>query len=526
MKKQFLKRLAILLAMILVLGVTGCGKDEDTTVDNIESADTTSDANTTDATVDETSVEPLNQDAQVPMLQTAFIEAENLPTIQAKSAILVEQSTGTILFDKAAKEKMYPASMTKMLTALVVLDYLEPDELITVGSEINEVTLDSSKAGHIAGETLTVKNLIRGLIIPSGNDSANVLAVAVAKKVENNEELTFADSQEVFADLMNDKAKELGAVNSHFTNAHGYHNEDHYSCAYDMALFACAYLENETLAEIADEKSFEGNGADNMFPEDNEDVITQEYAWRSHNLLITDNEYKYSNATGIKTGFTNEAGDCVSAAAEKDGETLIAIVFNSEDPGRWTDAKTLFDFGYDAYEKVELATPSVPLEQVQLVKHNHLDGDTLDVVPNHEILTYLPKGTSDAISKTIEYDASYLDEDKDGAIRLKAPIEKDSKVGTVSFEIDGETVLTEDVYAAREVEKGTIWSNIKYFFTNFTSIVFSKKGLIGLGVVVALGALAFGGIRFFGSRNRKYSRGYTLGQPISRKRNRRGRRKF
>ncbi|MFV0313720.1 MAG: hypothetical protein ACK5I7_01315, partial [Anaerotignum sp.] len=158
MKKQFLKRLAILLAMILVLGVTGCGKDEDTTVDNIESADTTSDTNTTDAAVDETSVEPLSQDTQVPMLQTAFIEAESLPTIQAKSAILVEQSTGTILFDKAAKEKMYPASMTKMLTALVVLDYLEPDELITVGSEINEVTLDSSKAGHIAGETLTVKN--------------------------------------------------------------------------------------------------------------------------------------------------------------------------------------------------------------------------------------------------------------------------------------------------------------------------------------------------------------------------------
>lgn len=519
MKKQFLKKFALLLAMTLSLGVAGCGKDEKPlpeSTDNIE--------NTESAVQEGEQVETIDV-ANTPLLQTAFIEADNAPDIAAASAILVEQSTGTILFDKNAKEKMYPASMTKMVTALVVMDYFKADELISVGTEINEVSLDSSKAGHIVGETLTVKNLIRGLIIPSGNDSANVLAAAVAKKVENNPNLSFAESQDIFARLMNDKAKELGAVNTHFTNAHGYHDENHYSSAYDMALFARAYLDNTTLTEIANEKSFAGNGADNMFAQ-GDGMKTQEYAWRSHNLLITDNEYKYGNASGIKTGFTNEAGHCVSAAAEKDGETLIAIIFNSPDPGRWVDAKNLFEFGYNAYEKVELGKVATPLEAVPLTKHNRLQGDTLDVVFNRDVVTYLPEGTSGRVSTTTAYEQTYLDENKDGTFKLKAPIAKDTKVGTASFQIDGKTVLTEGVYAGREVAKGTIWNNIKYFFKNFTSIVFSMKGLIGLGVILAVGVFIFLGLRIFGGRRRRYSSGYTLGKPSSRRRSKRGRRRF
>ncbi len=438
------------MAITLCLGTASCGKKEEPKTENpeknVQNVESTDQAATLDT----------------PALQTAFLQANNAPTITAGTAILVEQSTGTILFDKNAKDKMYPASMTKMVTALVVMDYFKAEELITVGTEINEVSLDSSKAGHVNGETLTVKNLIRGLIIPSGNDSANVLATAVAKKVKNNQSLSFAECQDIFAGLMNDKAKALGAVNTHFTNAHGYHDENHYSCAYDMALFGRAYLANSTLAEIANEKSFSGNGADNMFAQ-NKEKKTQDYSWKSHNLLITSNEYNYSYASGIKTGFTNEAGDCVSAAAMKDGVTLIAIIFNSPDPARWLDAKSLFEYGFNGYEKV---------------------------------------------------------------VKLKAPIKKDAKVGTASFQIGGKTVLTEPVFAGREVSKGTIWSSIHYFFKNFTSVVFSVKGLIGLGVIVAVGALIFLGARFIGGRRRRSARGYSFRQPISRRGNRRGKRRF
>ncbi|NCC16231.1 MAG: D-alanyl-D-alanine carboxypeptidase [Clostridia bacterium] len=513
MKNEFCKKIALLIAMTLSLGISGCGKKAEPLPENGENKAQTEEVADTAAASEE------------PQLQTAFVQADNAPTVSAGTAILVEQSTGTILFDKNAKDKMYPASMTKMVTALVVMDHFNADELITVGSEINEVSLDSSKAGHVIGETLTVKNLIRGLIIPSGNDSANVLAAAVAKKTQNNQNLSFAESQEVFAKLMNEKAKELGAVNTHFTNAHGYHDENHYSCAYDMALFARAYLDNSTLTEIANEKSFTGNGADNMLAQ-NEGMKTQDYSWVSHNLLITNNEYSYGYASGIKTGFTNEAGDCVSAAATKDGETLIAIIFNSPDPARWVDAKSLFEFGFNEYEKVELGKAAVAAEEMPLIKHNRLEGDTLDVVFNRDIITYLPKGTADKVSKTIAYEQDYLTESKDGTAKLKAPIAKDAKVGTASFQIDGKTVLTESVYAGREVSKASLWSGIKYFFKNFADIVFTVKSLIALVIIAVAGGLLFIGFRIFSGRRRRPSRGYSLRQPTFRKSKKRGGRRF
>ncbi|WP_352401058.1 D-alanyl-D-alanine carboxypeptidase family protein [Anaerotignum sp.] len=513
--------MTLLLALTIFLGVAGCSKEDEPLPENAVNTENTEN---TEKTPQEEAQDASTGDK--PVLQTAFVQAKGEPSIAAASAILVEQTTGTILFDKNAKEKMYPASMTKMVTALVVMDHFNADELITVGTEINEVSLDSSKAGHILGETLTVKNLIRGLIIPSGNDSANVLAAAVAKKVENDPNLSFIESQNVFAKLMNEKAKELGAVNTHFTNAHGYHDENHYSCAYDMALFARAYLDNSTLTEIANEKSFAGNGADNMFVQ-SEGMKTQDYAWRSHNLLITDNEYNYSYASGIKTGFTNEAGHCVSAAAEKDGNIFIAIIFNSPDPGRWVDAKSLFEFGFNSYEKVHLGKVATPVEEVPLTKHNRLEGDTLGVVFNRDVITYLPTGAGSKITTNTVYEEKYLDENKDGTFKLKAPIAKDEKIGTVSFQVDGKTVMTEDVYAGRGVTKGTIWSNIKYFFKNFTSIIFSKNGLIGLGVIVGICVLLFVGFRILGGRRRKrYSGGYSLRQPSSLRRGRKSRRRF
>ena len=512
MKKQIWKNTALLLALVVGLGLSGCGKKEEPLPAAEEN--TAQGEGGTEA--------PANTEA--PALQTAFALANNVPEITAGTAILVEQASGTILFDKQSKDKMYPASMTKMMTALVVMDYFKADELITVGTEINEVSLDSSKAGHLLGETITVKNLIRGLIIPSGNDSANVLATAVAKKVQKNENLSFAECQDVFAGLMNEKAKSLGAVNTHFTNAHGYHDDDHYSCAYDMALFAREYLKNTTLAEIANEKSFSGNGADNLFkPEDG--MKTVDYAWKSHNLLITSNEYSYGYASGIKTGFTNEAGDCVAAAAKKDGTNLIAIVFNSPDPSRWIDAKNLFEYGFNAYEKAELGKAGEVLEAVPLVKHNRLEGDTLDVVFGGDVVTYLPTGMASQISKVTAYDEALTSKGKDEVLKLKAPLAKDAKLGTVEFQLNGKTVLAEDIYAGRAVSKGTIWSNIKYFFKNFGSIVFSVKGLIGLGVVIAAVVVLFILSRILGSRRRKASRGYSFRKPASR-RGRRGGRRF
>lgn len=486
MKKSFARYIALFLAATVAFAAAGCGKDKEKN----QPAEGT-----------DVQAQQAQQETPKEALQLAYVVADSAPALEAPAAILIDGETGTILYEKNPKQKMYPASMTKILTALVAMDYFKPEELITVGTEINEVSLDSSKAGHQAGESLTVKNLIRGLIIPSGNDSANVIAAAVAKKVENDENLSFSRCETIFTDLMNKKSAELGAVNSHFTNAHGYHDENHYTCAYDMALFSKAFMANKTLAEIANEKSFSGNGADNMLA-NNESTKTQDYAWRSHNLLITDGEYNYGYAVGIKTGFTDEAGDCVAAAAKKDDSTLIAIIFHSAEPHRWEDAKNLFEYGFNSYVKTELAKAGTALAEMPLVKHKKTEGNTLPVVYEEDLVVYLPKDAADALKLHLTYDEPYAATDKEGDISLKAPIEKGAKIGMASYEINGKTAFEAPVYAGRDVSKGTIFSSIAYFFKN----LFTLKGLLTLLMIIVIAVVIFLLIRFI--RGRRYRGGY------------------
>lgn len=425
------------------------------------------------------------------------------PEITAETAILMEESSGKIIFDKNANKKMYPASMTKMITAMVVLDYLKPDNLVTVGAEINEVPLDSSKAGHKRGETLSVENLIRGLMIPSGNDTATVAASVVAKKVKNDENLSYEECEKVFAELMNEKAKKLGATDTHFNNPHGYHDENHYTTAYDMALIAREAMKNPIIKDIAAERSYIGGGIEEE--QNTGDLIVNEYHWVSHNMLLTDNPYFYEYATGIKTGFTDEAGACLAASAEKEDKKLIAVICNSPDPERWTDAQKLFDYGFDNFSMVEMYNKGDVVEQVALAKHNRLQGDTLDVVVKEDVKAYIETEKKDNLAKVITYNQDLIAESKkDTEIHLKAPIAKDSEIGTLSLMLDGETLQETKLYAATDVEKSTIVSTIRYFFKNLFSNIFSLKGLIGVGAVAIVLLMLFIIRRIINNRRNRY----------------------
>ncbi len=501
LKKSFAKYIALFLAAMFTFSAVGCGKDK------AEQQNTAVEENAADAK----GGEKKEESAEKELLQKAWIMAEDAPEVTASAAILIEEATGTILYEKNADQKMYPASMTKVLTALVALDHFKPEELIKVGTEVNEVSLDSSKAGHVVGETLTMKNAIRGLIIPSGNDSANVVAAAVARRVENDENLSFSQCEVVFTDLMNKKAEELGATNSHFSNAHGYHAEDHYTTAKDMALLSRAFMENKTLEEIANEKGFSGNGADDMFATD-ASVKTQDYAWRSHNLLITDGEYSYGYASGIKTGFTDEAGDCVTAAAKKDGMNLIAVVFHSEDPNRWLDAKNLFEYGFNDYAEVKVAGADEAVAEAALTKHKKSQGDTLSVVLGEPLVTYLPANMADKLKVTVEYNETYAETDKEGNVSLRAPIEKGAEVGTASYKVGSKVVLETPVYAGRDVAKGNIFSTIGHLFSN----IFTLKGIltvVGIVVVIAVVLLV---LKLIGGHRSRPRSGYGLGAPSRR----------
>ena len=445
-------------------------------------------------------------------INTVVFANPSEPTVNAEAAILMEPETGTIIYEKNAESKMYPASMTKILTALVTLDYFDYDALVTVGNEINEVTLDSSKAGHIKGETLSVENLIRGLLIPSGNDSANVLAAAVAKKVENNNDLPYSECEKIFTNLMNEKAESLGCKNSNFANAHGYHDDNHYTTAYDMALITKEALKNETIKKIASEKSFSGDGAGNTL-ESSTTLITQEYNWQSHNLLIADGEYNYEYATGLKTGFTDQAGDCVAATAEKDGTQLIAVIMNSEDPNRWIDAKNLFEYGFNNFSIITLQKNGDVIEKVQLTNNNKLNGDTLDVIVKEDISEYIFNGDVNNITKEISYKQEYISESKDesdNTVKLKAPISKDAEIGTITYKLNNEVIKESKLYAASDVEKSSIISSVKYFFKNLFNNIFSIKGLITIIIIIVIIIIIIIIFRNFGNKRRRNSYRYKM----------------
>lgn len=528
MKKHFHRCLALILAAGLCVGAANYKNvfAEATTqntqeTQNVEDTQNTQEnTDTTQNTEDSTqAAAPQVADTTIPSLQPAWMTAEGAPEITAGAALLIDQTTGTILYEKNADAKMYPASMTKILTALVAMDYLKPDDLVVVGTEINEVTLDSSKAGHKVGETITVENVLRGLLIPSGNDSGNVLAAAVAKKVENDENISFAKSEAIFTDLMNQKAEDLGAINSHFTNAHGYHDDNHYSCAHDMALFAMAFMQNETLAEIASEKSFSGNGANGQAVDETK-TFTQDYNWVSHNLLVTDNTYQYPYAVGIKTGFTDEAGECLTAAAEKDGRKLISVLFHGEDPTRWTETASLFDYGFNNYEQVELVAAGAAIEELPLTKQNRLQGDTVPLVYQEPLIAILPVGAAERLNNSITIEETYQEEAKDGTIQVKAPLQKGEQIATVTYTLDGAQVAQLPAYAGADIEKATIFNQIQYFFQSLFDNLFTLKGLIGLLIVIVVIAVIFLLLRRIRSGGRHRRNSYTL-RGSSRRRGRR-----
>lgn len=519
MKKH--KWVALALAVMLSINVTAFATEAEPKTENTQNTQTqpiTEQTQNQDTQQQTDTQTPEQTQTTNKTLTPVWVMAQNPPAVTAGAAILIEPETGTILYEKNAKEKMYPASMTKIMTALVAMDYLKPEEQIVVGTEVNEISLDSSKAGHRAEETLIVENVLRGLLIPSGNDSANVLAAAVAKKAKNDPNMNFAKCEAIFVDLMNKKAQELGAVNTHFNNAHGYHDENHYSSAYDMALFSTEFMQNETLMKIAGERSFVGNGAGENGAE-NQDVITQEYSWGSHNLLITDNEYQYPYAIGIKTGFTNEAGDCLAAAAEKDGRKLISVVFNAPDPARWQESAALFEYGFNNYAPIKLTEAGDAIAQLPLTKQNKLQGDTVPVVFKDAMVAYLPTEAAERVQKSITIKEEYLVKDKDGTEKVKAPLQKGDEIATVTYSIDGKEVAQKAAYAGADVEKGTIFHNIQYYLKQFFSNLFSVKGLIGIAAVIVVVGLILFILRQLRHGGRHRRKGYSY------KRNSRRRRK-
>lgn len=253
--------------------------------------------------------------------------------VVAKNIVVMNADTNTMLYQKNSTDKIAPASTAKLITALTVLDYCASDDEMTVGTEIELMHEDSSRAWLNQGDVLTVRQLLIALLLPSGNDAAYTLAVNTGKKIAGDSSLTNEPSVDVFMDKVNEKAQMLGLENSNFLAPDGYDTEGQYTTAYDLAIIAKACLDNPYISEIV-----------SSYTSYQKWVSGREVTYNNSNELLNPNgQYYYPEVIGLKTGASTLAGNCLVSAAVINGKTYICVMMGSTADDRFTDSITIYD---------------------------------------------------------------------------------------------------------------------------------------------------------------------------------------
>lgn len=379
--------------------------------------------------------------------------------LDAQGAVLMALENGEILFSKDCNKRLYPASTTKILTGLLALEYGDLDEIVTVGNEANLCAYDSSKAGIDLHEEISLRNLLYGLMLPSGNDAAYVIAVHIGRKVKGDSSLSIDEALKIFIALMNKRSRELGAIHSNFENPDGYHHDNHYTTAHDLALITREAMKYDIFREIISTQMFtipDWSSAHDPTVEEKEIRY-----WRNTNALIQPNsKYYYPHAIGGKTGYTSNAMHCLVAMANRDGVELLTVVLsNTNKDSKWIDSTTLFDYGFSNFVRYQ---PFTKGEQVDIL---YITGNpTTDWVrvlmaetPTH----FIRKDQISKISHEIQWNPEISQKTEDGRniISLPAPVSQYQKVGTITFRL-GDTILDSiDLVASKSVEVNEIKPN-------------------------------------------------------------------
>ncbi len=364
-------------------------------------------------------------------IDTSDYNPDNLTT-NSDSIILMDAKTGNILYSKNAFEKKYPASTTKLMTAILTLENCKLTDVVTVShNAIFSIPIGYSHASLQEGEELTVEELLNVLLIPSANDAAVALAEHIAGSVEN------------FATMMNNKAKELGCLNTNFINPNGVHDNNHYSTAYDLALIGQYAMKFDDILRIAKVTQYTLPKT-NKYDEENR-------IFNTTNGLVNKNEkYYYPNCTGLKTGYTDKSGYCIVATAEKNGVELLEVVLGSESiSDRYEDCIELFDYGFENYSNQNLVSANEIIENIEIA------GATKET----KNLDIIAKSNIDVLLKN-NIDINSLDRKVEINENLSAPISEGAVVGKVTYTIDGEDYSTDLIASSTVVP------------SNFETIIF------------------------------------------------------
>lgn len=362
---------------------------------------------------------------------SAFAENEASLTLDAKSCILMEQSTGEILYAKNEHERLYPASVTKIMTILLVMEALDSGKL-SLTDVVTASTNASSKGGSQIwlkeGEQMTVDELLRASVIASANDACTALGEHIA------------GSEEGAVKMMNDRAKELGMNDTHFDNCTGLDDDSttHLTSAYDIALMSKELLSHERI------KTYSTVWMDSL-----RDGATQ---------LVNTNKLVrfYKGTTGLKTGTTSKAGHCISASAERNGLHLIAVVMGSSTgTERFESAKKLLNWGFSNYEMVIPSFDKSLITEVNVI--NGLEKTVIPVIEDIKPII-LKSGMKSKIEPSVDL-----------VSEVEAPVEKNQIFGSVRFLVEGETVCEYKLKASREVHKIKFWDVVKKLISSLST---------------------------------------------------------
>ncbi len=391
----------------------------------------------------------------------SFVFANDNLHISSKAAVVMDADSSIVLYSKEMDKKIYPASTTKILTAILALENLDITQAIVVSKSAIQIPWDSSSVYLKEGEILTVEDLLYCTLLNSGNDAANVLAEAVSGDISK------------FVTSMNLKASEIGCTNTHFNNAHGYSDDNHYTTALDMAKIFNYCIQNDKFLEIISTKSYTVNATNKT----NEN----RYLKNTNRLILKKEDSIHSRyyeyCVGGKTGYTDEAGRTLVTYGKKDGKNIIVTIFGASPNGsvdvRYTDAITLFDYAFDNFTKHTIA-----LDGNYNFNYINIDKNLkYSISPTDDLEILVKNNQEPTISYTLDINNNLLDTIEDNSY-------SNSKAGTITFNIKTEEnsySLVKDLYL-KDVQEYKTFS-IKYIII---TAVFILVGLILVALIISV----------------------------------------
>lgn len=405
----------------------------------------------------------------IPADTAAIPNWPNAPQISAQSAILMDADSGAILYEKNIHEQLYPASTTKLLTCVIAVENCSLNEIVTFSHDaIFDTPRDSSHIALDEGESITVEQCLNAVLIASANEAAFGLAEHVT-----------GTNWEDFADMMNERALELGCVDSHFVNPNGLPDEDHYTSAYDLAMIGRAFFANELLCKISSTEKL-------VIPAtatQPDDIIAY-----SKNQLFPGKTYAYEYLVGSKTGYTNAARNILVSCAQKDGMKLIAVVMVEDSPTQYADTVALFNYGFNNFDKVNIAETETKYNIDSagfFYSNNDIFGSSRPILSlNTRDCIIVPKTISfSEVESTISYDTGNV---KEAALITYTYRGRFLGAVSVDFASDAESYSfnTGTMHSAAEDGNGDASSGPRIIFINVFKVILWLVGIAGVCIVL------------------------------------------